>query len=388
MAVADTFFSAVAMNADFVELYTKEDEQMRIANTYFVGHTEFNSEGSVDIADIDLEIEAHRMGFSIYPGPFPDASNLRLRYPGGLEAYVLERWNLGDEYQDNSVHFPGVGSEERTGDDEEAGDDFVDSQLVIPGPGEYRLYDNSDFDIFFELPDIRETGRSHMVIPVPEVEIDEEGIVQAITWEFYSGSGRKIDNPGAIVTSNNFGIQISPKINPDGEPLDHIKNRYDLDENNNAIKNFYNINYDSSIDNIDIDIHWEDVGIIDISYYDIYGLNYMVPFDNGHVYEEETYSVSFITKGIDEDSNELSGVKINLNGREKRTNEENGYLAFDNLEKDIYEFKAEKEGFETVEGEIDLSKDYDSDNFNGYSVDWEDRDHKYLRIIVKLQKQD
>ena len=295
MAVAETFFSAVAMNADFVEMLTKEGNKISISNTYFVSHTKIIEDDpiNIDIFDSDISIEAHRLGFHISPGEFPNHEDMKLDYPisnlvgDNLEVYVLDRLIKDNEVNSQSINFPGVGNEQRTGGDDEAGDDFVvDDDKIVPQPGEYRLHDDNNFNIKFELPDITDAANEHLIVPVPEFEVDEEGKLLSVSWVFETPSGNKIDDPGAIIADGTIGFSIKPKsdgtniIGPGEEILDESDFEADLID-----KKLYeegNLNIDDSIDLSGKNIYWRYVDIIDMSYNDRYGIGYMVPYINSN----------------------------------------------------------------------------------------------------------
>lgn len=283
MAVADTFFSAVAMNADFVERMTQEGEKLRIYNTYFINHSWLDENNEIDSDNIEKVIEAHRMGFGIEHGSFDNPSDMKLSYPNGEingPIVIPEEWNEGDEYSDTSIHFPGVSDVERARYEGEP----------IPQPGEYRMFDDILFDVSFQLPDITTAAVENLVVPVPQVEVNEKGIVQSISWDFYSVSGNIIKNPKAIILDGSIGFSMQPRFDGEGNIIDFGDNKLDISDmetseryyNDGRFYEEYHMNINEEIDLSHKEIYWQDVEVFDINYYDRYGINYMVPFINSN----------------------------------------------------------------------------------------------------------
>ncbi|MBF8437501.1 hypothetical protein I0Q91_10440 [Halanaerobiaceae bacterium Z-7014] len=283
MAVADTFFSAVAMNADFVERMTQEGEKLRIYNTYFINHSWLDENNEIDPENIEKVIEAHRMGFGIEHGHFNNPSDMKLSYPNGEingPIVIPEEWNEGDEYSYTSIHFPGVSDVERARYEGEP----------IPQPGEYRMFDDILFDISFQLPDITTAAVENLVVPVPQVEVNEEGIVQSMSWDFYSVSGNIINNPETIILDGSIGFSMQPRFDGEGNIIGSYDNILDIDDmktsesyyNDGRFYEEYHMNINEKIDLSHKEIYWQDVEVFDINYYDRYGINYMVPFINSN----------------------------------------------------------------------------------------------------------
>ena len=283
MAVADTFFSAVAMNADFVERMTQEGEKLRIYNTYFINHSWLDENNEIDSDNIEKVIEAHRMGFGIEHGSFDNPSDMKLSYPNGEingPIVIPEEWNEGDEYSDTSIHFPGVSDVERARYEGEP----------IPQPGEYRMFDDILFDISFQLPDITTAAVENLVVPVPQVEVNEEGIVQSMSWDFYSVSGNIINNPEAIILDGSIGFSMQPRFDGEGNIIDFGDNKLDISDMKTSESYYddgrfheqYHMDINGEVDLSHKEIYWQDVELFDINYYDRYGINYMVPFINSN----------------------------------------------------------------------------------------------------------
>ncbi len=289
VAVAGSFLSAVAMNEELVESYL-DGREILVNIHYHVSHVELQeNEGyyKIDAGDIDdFAIQAHRMNFSLDPG-YDNHESLRLEYPKELEkrwekdndeGYKYVSYNedeiyfykdpgdYGDELQPHFVHFPGVGPNkyERAAfvrDDDDAG---------VPPSDEYSLFDgddDEDFNVSFELPAIIDTAQDNLIMPKPEVHVDEEGYINNISLEYYTTGGIKIENPENIIR-HGIGLQFEEEVE-DGE----IEEMEDVD--------IIGISIDERDKNLsNEEIKWDEVASFNVVYNDVYGLHYVIPFKN------------------------------------------------------------------------------------------------------------
>lgn len=256
-AVAGTFFSALAMSPDLVEA-ALDDQFIYIGNNYHTsGFNLIETADNVVETEInnDFAIELHKFNMSFTNG-FGNYNDLRLSYPDNTIPDLEP-----EAVQNSTVFFHEVGDEDRVDEGEEG--------PPVPPAGSYNLYtaNNNDLDLTFTLPDISGTAEEHLVLPKPEVHLTEEDngnqYIQEIRWEYVNAKGDGILEPGKILDA--LEVQI--------ESFDNGEHERVFDSGNiNVLSGITSINLEEE------NIPWDEVDSINITYDDIYGLHYVVPF--------------------------------------------------------------------------------------------------------------
>ena len=228
----------------------------------------------IKLNDVNLEIKLHRLLVDFDP-PNENYKDLELTYPNNARTLAISNYpelyeKAPKEATAEFVNFPGVGDKDRLPPDT---DNEKRIGEPVPNSGKYNLTDHKNIDVTFEIPDLKTTASKNLIVPLPQIKLYEEDgkkKIESISWKYVTNSGEKIDEPSNILKS----IGLSIKTNNKEMIGDYSKNEKLFEKYGLKIKN------ENTIDLKSKNIYWEDFGLIDISYRDQYGIQYMIPFSH------------------------------------------------------------------------------------------------------------
>lgn len=262
LAVSGSFFSAALRSPEVIEKLVNDNERIGFGLNYFPT-VNFFDENNNGYLSSDNMIKTHRLILGFEPGlklfkdvniTYPDKNSTQVDVPNDIpESEANERY----------IIFPGVGLQDRA----------TEVGPPIPPAGDYKV-SGGGLDFTFNLPDIQNDAEKNLVFPVPNVEVNEDGIIEEINWTYKNRAGKMVSNPENIIS--NIEIQINAK----SEDLDTLKGDYESKPQGPA--RIYNsgqlagkeVSHGLSTE----EIYWEDVDNIDLAYNDIYRIHYVVGF--------------------------------------------------------------------------------------------------------------
>lgn len=263
LAVSGSFFSAVVRSPEVVEKIVKKDQNISFELKYFPSSNEFkNKEAQLNTDNV---IESHRIGIEFDP-EISDYEELSLDYPGDGPKDVEPKIDDEEESPGEGVSYPGVGIKD--------GGRAAIEGPPVPSEGNYSVSNDASINFEFGIPDIQNEAEEHLVFPVPEVNVNEKGIIERISWKYETKNGDEINNPENVIEDVNIQINAKSKDNDDlkgdydwaSQGAPRIYNSDQLDEGQTSHK----ISEE--------EIYWEDIGNIDMAYDDIYNIHYVVDF--------------------------------------------------------------------------------------------------------------
>lgn len=260
LEAAGSFFGALVRSPGYIEQMVKGDLKIDFGLMYFTDGGTINKNGKGSLNDGN-QIGAHRFNVGFEP-EYDNFKNLKVDYPiddngnDVLLEVTPEKINDG-ESSPEGVSFAGVGPDERfTG-------------AAIPPAGKYQIYSGNDFDFTITMPDIKDDAQNNLVFPVPKFNINTEGIVESIEWEYRNKNDYVVDKPAEIV--DNLEIQLEAKVKDN----DQLKGNYDWTSHGRIadikLRDISKTKYEFT----DKTIYWEDVGGLNMAYDDIFGVHYV-----------------------------------------------------------------------------------------------------------------